>query len=41
MSRLMEFEPDRATVLRRFVSNLSADDERLLRELLDEDPAEG
>jgi predicted transcriptional regulator len=41
MSRLMAVEPDRATVLRRFVSNLSADDERLLRELLDEDPSEG
>ena len=38
MSRLMEVEPDRATVLRRFVSNLSSDDERLLRELLQEDP---
>lgn len=40
MSRLMEVEPDRTTVLRRFVSNLSADDERLLRALLDEDPSE-
>ncbi len=38
MSRLMEVEPDRATVLRRFVSNLSPDDERLLRELLEQDP---
>ena len=41
MSRLMEVEPDRATVLRRFVSNLSADDERLLRELLEQDPSDG
>ncbi|WP_307834830.1 BlaI/MecI/CopY family transcriptional regulator [Paractinoplanes lichenicola] len=39
MSRLMAVEPDRATVLRRFVSTLSADDERLLRELLKEDPS--
>ena len=41
MSRLMSVEPDRATVLRRFVANLNADDERLLRELLEEDPSDG
>ncbi|WP_170167253.1 BlaI/MecI/CopY family transcriptional regulator [Actinoplanes xinjiangensis] len=34
MSRLMAVEPDRASVLRRFVSTLDEDDERLLRELL-------
>ncbi|MEU4625148.1 BlaI/MecI/CopY family transcriptional regulator [Actinoplanes sp. NPDC023801] len=34
MSRLMAVEPDRASVLRRFVSNLDENDERLLRELL-------
>ncbi|GIE30716.1 hypothetical protein Ait01nite_037610 [Actinoplanes italicus] len=34
MTRLMAVEPDRASVLRRFVSTLDEDDERLLRELL-------
>jgi predicted transcriptional regulator len=34
MSRIMAVEPDRASVLRRFVSTLDEDDERLLRELL-------
>ncbi|AEV85324.1 CopY family transcriptional regulator [Actinoplanes sp. SE50] len=36
MSRLLAIEPDRASVLRRFVGNLDADDERLLRDLLNE-----
>ncbi|MBU2663418.1 BlaI/MecI/CopY family transcriptional regulator [Actinoplanes bogorensis] len=40
MSRLMAVEPDRATVLRRFVSTLHPDDERLLRELLQEDSSD-
>jgi predicted transcriptional regulator len=36
MTRLMAVEPDRASVLRRFVSTLSSQDEKLLRDLLDE-----
>jgi predicted transcriptional regulator len=36
MTRLMAVEPDHASVLRRFVSTLSSQDEKLLRELLDE-----
>ncbi|MDX6740853.1 BlaI/MecI/CopY family transcriptional regulator [Actinocorallia sp. A-T 12471] len=34
MSRLLAAEPDRASVLRRFVSTLDAQDEALLRALL-------
>lgn len=36
MTRLMAVEPDRASVLRRFVSTLSEQDEQLLRDLLRE-----
>ncbi|GAA0464427.1 hypothetical protein Ade02nite_31390 [Paractinoplanes deccanensis] len=36
MSRLMAVEPDRATVLRRFVSKLDEQDEQLLRDLLNQ-----
>ncbi|MDT8911426.1 BlaI/MecI/CopY family transcriptional regulator [Amycolatopsis sp. PS_44_ISF1] len=35
MSRVLDAEADRTSVLARFVSNLSAEDERLLRGLLD------
>lgn len=34
MSRLLANEPDRTSVLRRFVSTLASDDERILRDLL-------
>ena len=34
LSRLMALEPDRASVLRRFVSTLDENDEQLLRDLL-------
>ena len=34
----LDREEDRSTVLARFVSDLSDDDERLLRELLGEQP---
>ena len=34
MRRLLVGEPDRMSVLRRFVSTLDSDDEKLLRELL-------
>ncbi|TQF03062.1 BlaI/MecI/CopY family transcriptional regulator [Kitasatospora acidiphila] len=37
----LEREQDRSTVLARFVSDLSDDDERLLRELLGDGPANG
>ncbi|MCD0483156.1 BlaI/MecI/CopY family transcriptional regulator [Streptacidiphilus sp. ASG 303] len=37
----LDREPDRSTVLARFVSDLSADDERLLRELLGDSPEGG
>ncbi|WP_189335703.1 BlaI/MecI/CopY family transcriptional regulator [Actinoplanes ianthinogenes] len=36
MSRLLAVEADRASVLRRFVGNLDAQDEQLLRDLLSE-----
>ncbi|WIM93282.1 BlaI/MecI/CopY family transcriptional regulator [Actinoplanes oblitus] len=36
MSRLLAVEADRASVLRRFVGNLDARDEQLLRDLLGE-----
>ncbi|WP_239175547.1 BlaI/MecI/CopY family transcriptional regulator [Actinoplanes cyaneus] len=36
MSRLLSDEADRASVLRRFVGNLDAKDEQLLRDLLSE-----
>ncbi|KUJ66019.1 CopY family transcriptional regulator [Streptomyces albus subsp. albus] len=39
MRRELEREEDRETVLARFVSELSADDERVLRSLLDGGPA--
>ncbi|MEV6346798.1 BlaI/MecI/CopY family transcriptional regulator [Actinoplanes sp. NPDC051851] len=39
MHRLLEVEADRASVLRRFVSNLNPKDEELLRTLLHEDEA--
>ncbi|WP_426503346.1 BlaI/MecI/CopY family transcriptional regulator [Dactylosporangium sp. McL0621] len=38
ISRLLTAQSDRASVLRRFVSRLSEQDERLLRDLLNEDP---
>ncbi|MBE1489496.1 BlaI/MecI/CopY family transcriptional regulator [Plantactinospora soyae] len=37
MSRLLAAEPDRTTVLRRFVSTLDNRDEQILRALLEED----
>lgn len=37
MSRLLTGEPDRISVLRRFVKTLAPDDERALRALLDSD----
>jgi predicted transcriptional regulator len=36
MTRLLSVEADRASVLRRFVGNLDAQDEQLLRDLLSE-----
>jgi predicted transcriptional regulator len=36
MHRLLDVEPDRAGVLARFVDDLSGDDERVLRRLLDQ-----
>lgn len=39
MHSTLEKETDRSTVLARFVSGLSDDDEQLLRRLLDEDAA--
>ncbi|MGK5629137.1 BlaI/MecI/CopY family transcriptional regulator [Streptomyces sp. URMC 123] len=41
MRRLLDGEDDRGAVLARFVSGLSADDERLLRGLLDEAAPDG
>jgi predicted transcriptional regulator len=41
MSKVLDAEPDRHSVLARFVSNLSESDERLLRDLLSEHPSEG
>ncbi|WP_433088019.1 BlaI/MecI/CopY family transcriptional regulator [Dactylosporangium sp. CA-052675] len=38
LSRLLSAQSDRASVLRRFVSRLSEQDERLLRDLLREEP---
>jgi predicted transcriptional regulator len=38
MGRLLDGEPDRASVLRRFVTHLDDRDEQLLRDLLREDP---
>ncbi|WP_432994194.1 BlaI/MecI/CopY family transcriptional regulator [Dactylosporangium sp. CA-233914] len=40
ISRLLAAGPDRASVLRRFVSSLDEHDERLLRDLLREHPDE-
>jgi hypothetical protein len=37
MSRLLDSGPDRAGVLARFVADLSAEDERLLSDLLADD----
>ncbi|MFI5908642.1 BlaI/MecI/CopY family transcriptional regulator [Dactylosporangium sp. NPDC051541] len=37
ISRLLSAQDDRASVLRRFVSRLTEQDERLLRDLLNED----
>ena len=37
MRRVLDQEPDRDTVLARFVDDLSADDEQLLRQLLEGD----
>ncbi|GAA3583069.1 BlaI/MecI/CopY family transcriptional regulator [Amycolatopsis ultiminotia] len=37
MTKVLDDEPDRSSVLARFVSNLSASDERVLRDLLGED----
>jgi hypothetical protein len=34
MGRLLESEPNRASVLTRFVDSLGAEDERVLRDLL-------
>jgi predicted transcriptional regulator len=39
MTKVLDAEADRTSVLARFVSNLSADDERLLRDLLDAEGA--
>lgn len=40
MTRLLAGEPDRTSVLRRFVSTLDSRDERILRELLRDNPDE-
>jgi predicted transcriptional regulator len=39
MRQVLESDPDRAAVLSRFVDELPAGDERLLRELLAQDPS--
>jgi predicted transcriptional regulator len=41
MSRLLAGEPDRMSVLRRFVSTLDSDDEKILRDLLRDHPDAG
>ncbi|MFD4371161.1 BlaI/MecI/CopY family transcriptional regulator [Streptomyces sp. NPDC058486] len=41
MRRVLDGEADRETVLARFVTALSPHDERLLRDLLAQEPAEG
>ena len=41
MARMLDAEPDRETVLARFVSGLSASDEELLRRMLDGRPGPG
>ncbi|WP_256103610.1 BlaI/MecI/CopY family transcriptional regulator [Streptomyces sp. ODS05-4] len=41
MRRVLDGETDREAVLASFVTGLSSDDERLLRDLLAEDPEEG
>ncbi|NAS26972.1 CopY family transcriptional regulator [Herbidospora sp. NEAU-GS84] len=40
MTALLQAEPDRSGVLRRFVDDLAAEDERLLRRLLDDPDGE-
>ncbi|WP_062354085.1 BlaI/MecI/CopY family transcriptional regulator [Herbidospora yilanensis] len=40
MTALLQAEPDRSGVLRRFVGDLAAEDERLLRRLLDDSAGE-
>lgn len=41
MRRVLESDPDREAVLTRFVQDLSAQDEELLRQLLGDLPAQG
>ncbi|MEV4942204.1 BlaI/MecI/CopY family transcriptional regulator [Streptomyces zaomyceticus] len=41
MRKVLDGEADRETVLARFVTGLSPHDERLLRDLLAQEPAEG
>ncbi|BCY11527.1 BlaI/MecI/CopY family transcriptional regulator [Actinoplanes sp. L3-i22] len=40
MNRMLTSQPDRASVLRRFISTLAPDDERILRGLLNEESAD-
>ncbi|MCQ4044497.1 BlaI/MecI/CopY family transcriptional regulator [Streptantibioticus rubrisoli] len=41
MRQVLDSDPDREAVLSRFISDLSADDEQLLRQMLDGDLTDG